>query len=85
MVPSVEVLTQEMDRNVFFYHQQELDVDQKLLFVHRHEILRFSVNDLQPNSLVNLSVLSASVFLKTILICACSHVDVFIEAYNQGC
>lgn len=85
LVPSAEVLTQEMDRSVSLSHQQKLDSDQNLLFMHLREILRFSVNNLQQNSLVTLSVLSASVLLKTIFICACSHIEVFIEPCNHGC
>lgn len=61
LVPSAEVLTQEMDRNVFLSHRQKLDSDRNLLFTHLHEILRFSVNNLQQNGLVTLAVLSAGV------------------------
>lgn len=53
--------------------------------MHLHEIQRLSVDNLQQNGLVTLSVLSASVFLKTRIICACQWVEVFPQPRNSGC
>lgn len=75
---------QEMHRNTFLSRQQKLDSDQNLLFMHHHEIQRFSLSNLQQNGLVAFSVPSASVFCKSRFIGACQRVEVFPQPRNPG-